>query len=132
MISLSFELAVFLFGAFAAAFVTGLTGFAFGMVAAGIWLHALPPAQTSTLIAAYALLVQGYAVWKLRHSLNLYRVAPFIAGSAFGIPAGIAALQWISPTHLRSGVGVLLIVFSLYNLMRPKLPEMKAAGRSAD
>jgi uncharacterized membrane protein YfcA len=129
---LNFDLAMFLAGTLAAAFVTGLAGFAFGMVAAGIWLYVLTPAQTSTLIAAYALLVQGYAVWKLRHSLNLYRVAPFIAGSAFGIPAGIAALQWISPTHLRSGVGVLLIVFSLYNLMRPKLPEMKAAGRSAD
>ena len=31
MISVSFELSVFLFGTFAAAFVTGLAGFAFGM-----------------------------------------------------------------------------------------------------
>jgi uncharacterized membrane protein YfcA len=129
---LNFDLAMFLAGTLAAAFATGLAGFAFGMVAAGIWLYALTPAQPSTLIVAYALLVQGHAVWKLRHSLNLHRLAPFIAGSAFGIPAGIAALQWISPTHLRSGVGVLLIVFSLYNLMRRKLSEMKAAGRSAD
>jgi uncharacterized protein len=130
--ALTFDLAIFLGGAFAAAFVTGLAGFAFGMVAAGIWLHALTPPQASTLIVAYALLIQGYAVWKLRHSLNLRRLAPFVVGSAFGIPAGIAALRWISPMHLRSGVGVLLIVFSLYNLARPKLPEMKAGGRGAD
>jgi uncharacterized protein len=130
--ALSCDLIIFLGGAFAAAFVTGLASFAFGMVAAGIWLYALTPPQASTLIVAYALLIQGYAVWKLRRSLNLHRLAPFIVGSAFGIPAGIAALRWISPMYLRSGVGVLLVVFSLYNLVRPKLPEMKAAGHGAD
>jgi len=129
---LSFDLAIFLGGTLAAAFVTGFAGFAFGMVAAGIWLYALTPAQASALIAAYALLVQGYAVWKLRHSINLHRLAPFIAGSAFGIPVGIAVLRWFSSLHLRSGVGVLLIAFSLYNLARPGLPEMKAVSRGAD
>ena len=129
---LSFDLAIFIAGTLVAAFVTGVAGFAFGMVAAGIWLYVLPPLQASTLIIAYALLVQSYAVWKLRHSLDLRRLAPFIVGSAFGVPAGIAALRWISPMYLRAGVGGLLIVFSLYNLARPKLREMKAAGRGAD
>jgi uncharacterized membrane protein YfcA len=129
---LPFDLAIYLGGTLAAAFVTGLAGFSFGMVAAGIWLYVLAPLQSSTLIAAYALLVQGYAVWKLRHSLDLRRLAPFVAGSAFGIPAGIAALGWVSPMYLRDGVGALLVIFSLYNLARPKLPEMKAAGRGAD
>src|SRR5258708_24835601 len=128
----SFDLAIFLVGTFAAAFVTGLAGFAFGIVAAGIWLYALTPSQTSALIVVYGLLVQGYAVWKLRHAIRPHRLAPFIVGSAIGIPAGVAALRWISPVHFRIAVGVLLIVFSLYNLVRPKLPEMKAAGRSAD
>jgi len=78
------DLAVFLAGTFAAAFVTGLSGFAFGMVAAAIWLHALTPIQTVALIVAYALLVQGYAVWKLKHVINAGRLVPFIAGSAVG------------------------------------------------
>jgi uncharacterized membrane protein YfcA len=130
--SLSVDLAIFLGGTVAAAFVTGLAGFAFGMVAASIWLYILAPSQASPLTAAYALLVQGYAVWKLRHSLNLRRLAPLILGSAVGIPAGIAALRWISPTYVRACVGGLLVVFSLYNLVLPKLPALKAAGRSAD
>jgi len=78
---LSFDVAIFLCGTLAAAFVTGLSGFAFGMVAAAIWVYALPPPQASALIAAYALLVQGYAVWKLRHLLDLHRLMPFIVGS---------------------------------------------------
>jgi uncharacterized protein len=129
---LSFELAIFLSGTLAAAFVTALSGFAFAMVAAAIWLYALPPPQASALIAAYALLVQGYAVWKLRHLLDLHRLMPFILGSAAGIPFGLAALRWASPAHFRIGVGALLILFSLYNLARPALPQMKRAGRGAD
>ena len=128
----TFEIAVLLAGTFAAAFVTGLAGFAFGMVAAAIWLYALTPQQASALIALDAVLVQGYAVWKLRHALNLKRLAPFILGSAVGIPGGIAVLWWVSPLVLRVAIGVLLIVFSPYNLVRPKLPEFKRAGRAGD
>src|SRR5947207_1980647 len=93
------DLAIFLAGAFTAAFVVGLAGFAFGIVAAAIWLHALTPIQTTALIAAYALLVQGYAVWKLRHLLNARTLMPFVAGSAIGIPLGIEVLTWTSPSH---------------------------------
>jgi uncharacterized membrane protein YfcA len=95
------------------------------------WLHALTPPQASALIAAYALLVQGYAVWKLRHSINVPRLIPFVVGSAIGIPAGVAALSLISAGPLRVGVGVLMILFSLYNFRRPKL-DFKGAGRGAD
>jgi uncharacterized protein len=127
-----FDLAIFLLGTFAAAFVTGLAGFAFGMVAAGIWLFALTPVQTTTLIVAYALLVQGYSTWRLRRTILLPRLLPFVIGSAIGIPAGLAILEWASAVHLRTSVGLLLIAFSLYNLWRPKMPAMSAAGRSAD
>lgn len=125
-------LGIFLVGTFAAALVTGVAGFAFGLVAVAIWLHALTPIQATTLTAAYALMVQGYAVWKLRSTLSTRRLAPFVFGSALGVPVGVAVLQWVSPTHLRMTVGVLLILFSLYNLVRPKLPEIKDAGRAAD
>jgi uncharacterized protein len=128
----SFDLAIFLLGTFAAAFVTGLAGFAFGMVAASIWLFALTPAQTTTLIVAYALLVQGYSTWRLRRTILPSRLWPFVVGSAVGIPAGIAILGFASAVHLRMGVGLLLIAFSLYNLLRPKMPDLKSVGRTGD
>jgi uncharacterized membrane protein YfcA len=126
------ELAIFLIGAFAAAFVTGIAGFAFGLIAAAIWLYALTPVQTTSLLVAYGLLVQGYAVWKLRHTLNAQRLIPLILGSAMGVPFGIVLLQWVSPAYLRMAIGVLLMLFSLYNLTRPKLPEVKGGGQAAD
>ncbi len=38
-----FTLAVFVLGTATAALVTGLAGFAFGLVAAAVWLYALTP-----------------------------------------------------------------------------------------
>src|SRR2546430_2664812 len=113
------ELGIFLAGTFAAALITGIAGFAFGLVAAAIWLHALTPIQATALIVGYGLLVQGYAVWKLRHNLAA-RLVPLIVGSAIGVPFGILLLRWAPPAHLRIAVGILLILFSLYNLVRPK------------
>jgi uncharacterized membrane protein YfcA len=128
----SFALAIFVLGTATAAFVTGLAGFAFGLVAAAIWLYALTPIQTTTLIVLYGLLVQGYAVWKLRRNINVSRLAPLIIGSAIGVPLGILVLRWVEPGTLRTAIGLLLIVFSLYNLVRPALPGAKQAGRLAD
>jgi uncharacterized membrane protein YfcA len=126
------DVLIFLLGTFAAAFVHGMVGFAFAIVAAGVWLHALPPAQATALIVAYALIVQGYAVWKLRHSLNASRLAPFVAGTVLGIPIGIATLRWASPTQLRVGAGAILVLYSVYSLARAPLPSAMNAGRVAD
>ena len=64
----SLDLVIFLIATFAGALVAGLSGFAFGLVAASIWLYILTPLQTTTLIIAFGLIVQGYMVWKLRHA----------------------------------------------------------------
>src|SRR6202049_5057865 len=61
---------VFLAGTFLAALVTGVGGFAFGIVAAAVWLYILTPLQTAILITGLGLVVQGYSVWKLRHALQ--------------------------------------------------------------
>lgn len=132
MFSLPLDIIVFLIGTFAAAFVTGVAGFAFGMVAAAIWLHALAPGQTTALIVAYALLVQGYAVWKLRKAIAPARLWPFIVGSVIGVPVGVGVLRWVPASQIRLGVGVLLILLSVYNLIRPKMPSMAWAGRLGD
>lgn len=129
---LSMDLAIFLIGTFAAAFVTGLSGFSFGLVAAAVWLQVLAPAQTTALIITYALLVQGYAVWRLRKSIMPFRLWPFIVGSAIGIPIGLALLQIVAANHLKLGIAVILILFSLYNLLRPKLPSVGALGWPGD
>jgi len=82
------DLTLFAAGTFAAAFVTGLAGFAFGVVAAAVWLHFLAPTQVAPLIVAFGLIVQGVSVWKLRRAVKLGRILPFVLGSAIGVPLG--------------------------------------------
>ena len=103
--TISFEFGMFLVGTFTAALVTGVAGFAFGIIAAAIWLYALTPIQTTALIVSYGLLVQGYGVWKLRHSLEIAKLVPLIAGSAIGVPFGVLVLRWIPPANLRTAIG---------------------------
>jgi uncharacterized membrane protein YfcA len=126
------NLAVFLFATFTAALVAGLAGFAFGLVAAAVWLHILTPLQTASLIIAFGLIVQGVAVWKLRHALQWRRLWPFLAGATIGVPAGVTLLGWANPAYMRAGIGALLILYSAYGLARPAMKPIIAGGATAD
>ena len=55
MDGITLDIPLFLFATFAGAFVAGLSGFAFGLVAASLWLYILNPVQSATLIALRAL-----------------------------------------------------------------------------
>src|SRR5262249_31111161 len=105
---LAVDLVLFAAATFAASFVAGLAGFAFGIVAAAVLLHFLPPAQTAALIVAFGLIVQSVAVWKLRKAIKPARLVPFLIGGATGVPIGAEVLRWASPVSLRLGIGVIL------------------------
>ena len=126
------DLTIFLTATFAGALVAGLSGFAFGLIAASIWLYILTPLQTATLIIAFGLIVQGYSVWKLRHALDWRKLLPFLIGAAIGVPVGVTILTWANPAHVRAGIGVFLILYSLYALFRPALNPITAGGAPAD
>lgn len=129
---LTLDLAIFLLATFAAALIAGLAGFAFGLVAAAVWLHILTPLQTASLIIAFGLIVQGVAVWKLRHALQWSRLWPFLAGGVLGVPVGAAVLGWANPDYMRAGVGALLILYAIYAFMRPAMKPVLAGGASTD
>jgi uncharacterized membrane protein YfcA len=126
------NLAIYLTAAFAAALVTGVAGFAFGLVAAAVWLHILTPIQTATLIIAFGLVVQGISVWKLRQALRWHRLWPFLFGAAFGVPLGVAILDWTRPEHVRVTVGAALVLYSAYSFARPAMKPVERGGATAD
>jgi uncharacterized protein len=128
----SLELPLFLLATFAGALVAGLSGFAFGLVAASIWLYILTPLQTATLIIGFGLLVQGYSVWKLRRALDWRKLWPFVLGAAIGVPVGVSILTWANPSHVRMGIGAFLVVYSLYAMFRPAIPPVTTGGAAAD
>jgi uncharacterized protein len=125
------DLALFFVATLLGAIVAGVAGFAFGLIASAIWLHIIPPTQSAPLIAAFAILIQGATLWKLRHAVEISRLVPFVVGGAIGVPLGAAALNWTYPDQMRVFIGAALIVFSLYSLVRPTLPAVKG-GAIAD
>jgi uncharacterized membrane protein YfcA len=92
----------------------------------------LTPLQTAALIVSYGLIVQGYAVWKLRRAIRLPLLLPLLIGSQIGIPLGVELLRWAPAASLRTAVGVFLIIFSLYNLVKPQLRPLANPGTLAD
>lgn len=124
-------LILFVVAAFAGGFVSGFSGFAMGLVVSGVWLHIITPTQTAALIAGYGLLTQGYGILKLRQTLNWRNIWPLTLGTAIGIPVGVLLLSYINPVYLRFGVGVLLVLYTIYGLARPALKPIKI-GIAAD
>jgi uncharacterized membrane protein YfcA len=124
-------LTLFLLSAFVGGVTTGLAGFAMGLVVSGVWLHVLTPVQTAALIVGYGLFVQAHGVWTFRRAVDLRRVIPLVIGGAFGVPLGILLLSHLDPAYVRRAVGVLLVAYSIYGMMQPKLSPLPAS-RPAD
>lgn len=124
-------LGLYLLATFLGGLTTGIAGFALGLVVSGIWLHIITPIQTAILIAGYGLLTQGYGIWKLRHAFDWRKVSPFVIGGAIGVPAGALLVSSIDPAYIRTGIGVLLVLYSIYGLARPVFKAVRS-GVPAD
>jgi uncharacterized protein len=125
------QIAIYLAALFVAALVAGVTGFAFALIAAAVWLHVLTPLETATLTVGYGILVQGYGAWKLRHAMSWSRIWPFLPGGAAGVALGVVVLRWANPAHMRMAIAAFLVLYSIYGLSRPALKPMNT-GRLAD
>src|SRR5215471_3115420 len=111
------NLAYFLAATFIGGVTSGLSGFAMGLVVSGVWLHIITPTQNALLIVLCGLVTQGSGIWKVRHAVNWWSVAPFVIGGLVGIPAGTALLKTVDQGVLRLCMGVLLVVYSLYSFV---------------
>jgi len=125
------NLLLFVLATFFGGFISGFSGFAMGLVVSGIWLHIITPIQTAALIAGYGLLTQGYGIARLRNELDWRNIWPLTLGTAIGIPIGVMLLTRVDPTGLRFGVGLLLLLYAIYSLVRPPIGPLKI-GAPAD
>jgi len=118
--------------AFVASFTSGLSGFAFGLVALGLWLHFIEPAIAGPLVLLCSLTGQMITTMTLRRSFRADLAWPFILGGTFGVPFGVLALKLADPGPLKRGFGIFLVAYAAYALLRPPLRPFLAGGRLAD
>src|SRR5262245_5366398 len=98
-------------GALVAGFVSGLSGFAFGMVSIGFWVHVIEPAALAPLVVVHSLIVQTYSLGTVRRGFDLGRLWPFLVGGALGVPVGIALLGTLDAHLFRVLVGGFLVIY---------------------
>ncbi len=110
-------LAIVFVGALIAGFTTGFAGFGTGVVASGLWFHALPATMVPPLVALASVAGQTVGLVTVRKSFDWRRALPFLLGGALGIPLGVAALAAVSPFWLKTSAGAFLTAYSLYQLL---------------
>jgi len=120
-------LGLYLLATFLDGLTNGLDGFVLGLVVSGIWLHVITRIQAAILITSYGGFTQGYGTWKLRHALSWRKVAPFIIGGTVDVPVGAMLLSSINPDYMRIGIGVLLVLYSVYSLARPVFKPVQSS-----
>jgi len=126
------EIALLLAGAFAGAFVNGLTGFGTGLTALVFWLHAVPVAVAAPLVAACSVVAQLQALPAIWHALDGRRLLPFVAGGLAGIPLGTWLLAGTPVATIKFGVGILLVVYCTVMLLGRFRPRVTWGARVGD
>ena len=125
-------LAILWLGGFLGGLAAGAAGFAFGIVASAVWLHALSPVHATLLVVAGGLTIQIGTIWPLRRSLDLHWLWPTLLAGFIGVPIGVWLLVRTDTQVLKAALGVFLAVYGLYALFAPRLPRIGGGGRAAD
>lgn len=127
------SLALVLAGALIAGFTSGFAGFGTGLVASGLWFHALPAGMVPPLVVLTSVAAQFVGVVMVRKSFDWWRVRPYLVGGVIGVPLGVAALEAASPAVLKASVGVFLVAYVLFQFARsPKTHRLARGGVLAD
>ncbi len=119
-------------GAALAGFVQGLSGFAFSLMAMGLWAWALPPQIAAPLAVFGALLGQVASLASVRAGFDLRRIAPLVVGGALGVPVGVFLLHNADPLRFKLAIGTLLTLYGLYGLLVRDPPRVRAGGGGLD
>lgn len=126
------DAAIVLLGSMAGGFVSGLAGFGTGLVALGIWLHAINPKLAATLVVVCSVVAQMQTIRTVWHAVDRARVGPFILGGVAGVPLGAVLVAYLAPDAFRLAVGVLLVGFSSFMLWGQPRRRLAWGGRLAD
>jgi hypothetical protein len=113
---------------FAATLLHATLGFGTALVAMPL-LALTVGVQTATPLVGFVVMTTTTIIlWGSWRSLDLWVTWRLVLASVVGIPLGIFALKAAPELWIKMVLGVLLIAFSLYNLIRPTLMTVAHPG----
>lgn len=128
----SLYLPLLITGAFLAAFAIGAVGFADALILNAVWLHIMEPAAAIPLVVACGVIMHGIPLYKLRKTLDFSHLWPFVLCGVIGVPLGTWALEHLEPDIFRTAIGMMLVGYGLWMLLRPQSSIGETGGRAAD
>ncbi len=128
---MSFEMASLVGTFFLAAFCSGVAGFSFNLVAAGILFHVIAPQQMAALLVFASLLIQCVTIGTVWRSIRWPTLLPYLVAGVIGAPFGVWVLRVADGAVIKFGVGILLTGYGGYMLSRLALrsPPPSRLGR---
>jgi len=112
--------------------VSSIAGFAFAALAGiGLAFLAHDPVRAVHTIVLCSIATQLYAVWQLRRSIQWLALWPMLAAGALTVPFGVWLLLHAQTAIYRIGLGVLLIGYGAYSIVRSEEWKVRAS-RSGD
>jgi uncharacterized membrane protein YfcA len=126
------QIAIVFAGALAGGLVNGLTGFGTALTVLGIWLYAIPPAVAATLVILCSAISQLQTLPMIWRTIRWEYVLAFVVPGLLGVPIGTYLLPHIDPRIFKIGIGVFLVAYTGYVLMRRAQMKVAWGGAAAD
>jgi uncharacterized membrane protein YfcA len=111
---------------FLAVLVQTLSGFGFAIIVMPLATLALGIQTSAPLIAMTGLTVYAINVVRYRRAINLGELARLAVASALGVPIGIWLLSNVSESVVRQLLGLVLVAYALYALLRPATARLRS------
>jgi uncharacterized membrane protein YfcA len=114
------------------ALVSSIAGFAFSALAGSALAYFnLDPVSAVRTIVLCSCAIQFYCVWKLRSSIRWGPLWPLLASGTLTIPLGVWLLVRLDASFYAAGLGLLLIGYSTYALMRREMHVVRGGAWTA-
>lgn len=105
-----------------------MIGFGVALICMPLLIHIFDPATAATLVAIFSLPLQLIIIWRYRRALVIRPFWRVMVASVIGIPFGVLLLTRLDRAVILGMLGILLISYALYSLLRLRLPALRAPG----
>lgn len=111
---------------FWAAFMQALSGFGFALIVMPLITIVMGLQTAAPLVALMGLTLYTINLVRYRQAIDLKKVLRLSAASVLGIPVGIWALANVDESIIKPLLGLILIAYALYALVRPAAPPLRS------
>jgi len=111
---------------FFAAFVQTLSGFGFALIVMPLITIMMNLQTAAPLVALMGLTLCTINLVRYRQAVNILEVLRLAAASALGIPVGLWVLSNVDESVIKSLLGLILIAYAVYALVRPVAPLLRS------